>query len=115
MNFFDKDIFFTKCIFEFNLVFKLFKNIVFEKKQSHYNLYTFNMAERRVSAMLCQNAGNTNINHRLNNFLAFDSCTELFNMFYDGVRLKWLDDLENVKRIVCQVWGLGGKWSSPGG
>jgi hypothetical protein len=36
-------------------------------------------------------------------------------MFYDGVRLKWLDHLENVKRIVCQVWGHEGKWSSPGG
>ncbi len=28
---FDKDIFFTKRIFQFNLVFKLFKNTVFEK------------------------------------------------------------------------------------
>jgi hypothetical protein len=73
------------------------------------------MAERRVSDMLYQNAGDTNKNHRLNSFLTCDSCTELSNMFYDGVRLKWLDDLENVKRIVCQVWGLEGKWSSPGG
>ncbi len=59
-----------------------------------------------------------NKNYSLNSFLACDwnfSCTELSNMFYDGVRLKWLDDLENVKRIVCQIWGLEGKWSSPGG
>ena len=73
------------------------------------------MAERRVSDMLYQNAGNTNKNHRLNFFLTCDSCSELSNMSYDGVRLKWLDDLENIKRIVCQVWGLEGKWSSPGG
>ena len=61
-----------------------------------------------MSDMLCQNAGNTNKNYRLNSFLTCDSCTELSNMLYDGVHLKWLDDLEIVKRIVSQVWGLEG-------
>jgi hypothetical protein len=73
------------------------------------------MAERRALNRLHQNVANTNGNSCLNSFLTCASCTKLPGMSYDGVRLKWTGDLTNLKRIVREVWGLEGKWSSPGG
>ena len=36
-------------------------------------------------------------------------------MSYDGKRLKWTGDLSELNRIVREVWGLEGEWSSSGG
>ena len=33
---------------------------------------------------------------------------------YDGNRLKWVSDLGSLKQITLDVFGLEGKWTSPG-
>ena len=36
-------------------------------------------------------------------------------MTYDGKRLKWMHDLDSLKKIIQDLVGLQGKWSFPGG
>ena len=74
-----------------------------------------NMAEGRALNLLYQNVASTGENGCLSSFLPSTSCTELSGMSHDGVRLKWTGDLLELKRIVRELWGLEGKWSSPGG
>ena len=73
------------------------------------------MTEGRALNLLHQNVVSTDENCCLNSFLTGASCTELPSMSYDGTRLKWTGDLSELNRIVREVWGLEGKWSSPGG
>ena len=73
------------------------------------------MAEGRALNLFYQNIASTGENGCLSFFLASASCTELCCMSHDGVRLKWTGDLLELKRIVREVWGFEGKWSSPGG
>ena len=40
---------------------------------------------------------------------------DLVNMTYDGKRLKWVHDFDSLKKVIQDLVGLRGKWSSPGG
>ena len=73
------------------------------------------MAYSRASSASAKSFNNCLNNVEFSTLHIDKDCKELINMVYDGKRLKWINDLKSLKKIIEESFGLRGKWSSPGG
>lgn len=69
------------------------------------------MAVRRVSS----SSDKSTDNEHFSGILVPKDCPFLDSFHYNGGRLKWIKNLESLKKFFDDVLGLRGKWSSPGG